>query len=176
MALLVDSKQQIMDVERDAANVTKDDLQAIVAGSGHDMKSPITSLLLAIESVVSMLQDDMGSDEGQETASSSQHPAVGTCMDAFGTIMHLSMIVNRSVDYCKILANLSLTPTLRPVHVKDCVEQIIKICAATASMPVKLTALPSSVPEHVLTDGFWLQVRVAARCLACWGIVRVDAA
>ena len=156
MVLLVDSKQQLMRIERDAANVTKDDLQAIVAGSGHDMKSPITSLLLAIESVVSAVESDVTANGGKETLP--QRQALGTCVDAYGTIMHMSMIVNRSVDYCKILANLSLTPTLRPVHVKDCVEQVISASAAIADVAVTLTALPSSVPEHLLTDGFWLQV------------------
>jgi hypothetical protein len=78
--------------------------------------------------------------------------------------MHLSMIVNRSVDYCKILANLSLTPTLRPVHVKDCVEQVISASAAIADVAVALAAFSSSVPEHLLTDGFWLQVSAVSRC------------
>ena len=158
MILLVDSKQQLMQMERDAATVTKDDLQATIASSGHDMKSPITSLMLAIESVVSTLQDDMASKKGQELSSHRQ--AVGTCMDAFGTIMHLNMIVNRSVDYCNILATISLTPTLRPVHLKDCIEQVIKVCAATSSMSVRLTGISANVPVHVLTDAFWLQVSV----------------
>jgi signal transduction histidine kinase len=162
MVLLVDSKQQIMRIERDAANVTKDDLQAIVASSGHDMKSPITSLLLAIESVVSTLQSDLVTQTLHHTPS--LHQALGTCIDAFGTIMHMAMIVNRSVDYCKILANLSLTPTLRPVHVKDCVEQVISASSAIADVAVTLTAFSSSVPEHLLTDGFWLQVSAVSRC------------
>ena len=158
MVLLVDSKQKIMKIERDAANVTKDDLQAIVASSGHDMKSPITSLLLAIESVVSTLQDDLDSQTQTSLATASQRQALGTCVDAFATIMHLNMIVNRSVDYCKILANLSLTPSLRSVHVKDCVEQVINASAADAGMAVTLTTVAADVPIYLLTDAFWLQV------------------
>ena len=159
MVLLVDSKQQLMKIERDAANVTKSDLQAIVASSGHDMKSPITSLLLAIESVVSTLQDDLASQSQSNNETSSRRQALGTCVDAFGTIMHLNMIVNRSVDYCKILANLSLTPSPRSVHVKDCIEQVINASAADAGMAVILTTVAPDVPTYLLTDAFWLQVR-----------------
>ena len=147
-----------MRIERDAANVTKDDLQAIVASSGHDMKSPITSLLLAIESLVSTLQDDLESQTQNSQVTSSQRQALGTCVDAFDTIMHLNMIVNRSVDYCKILANLSLTPSLRSVHVKDCVEQVINASAAVAEVAVTLSIVSSNVPIFLLTDAFWLQV------------------
>ena len=170
MVLLVESKQQLMRIERDAANVTKDDLQAIVASSGHDMKSPITSLLLAIESVVSTLQSEVATQPSHH--SSPLHQALGTFVDALGTIMHMGMIVNRSVDYCKILANLSLTPTLRSVHVKDCVEQVISASSAIADVAVTLTALPSSVPEHLLTDGFWLQVSAASLCVVLLKLCR----
>ena len=159
MVLLVDSKQQVMKVERDAANVTKDDLQAIVASSGHDMKSPITSLLLAFESVVTTLQSDLssGSQSSQETAARRQ--VLGTCVDAFGTIMHLNMIVNRAVDYCKILANLALTPTLRTVHVQDCISQVVNASAAVTAAAATLTTVSPNVPTRLLTDAFWLQVK-----------------
>ena len=157
--LLVASKDRAMEMaaaaltkERDAATVTVDELQVTISGAGHDMKSPITGLVLAVESVVTTLQGDLS----QHAVASTQQ-VVRTCIDAYGTIMHLTMIVNRSVDYCKIRADLNLTPTMQPVHLADCIQQVIGCYSSDAGMSVTLKDIPTDVPIECLTDASWLQ-------------------
>ena len=141
--------------ERDAATVTVDELQGTISGAGHDMKSLITGLVLAVESVVTALQSDAAQSTTPPSAGAQQ--AVKTCIDAYGTIMHLTMIVNRSVDYCKIRADLNLTPTLQPVHLADCVQQVIGCCSSDAGMSIQLKDIPTEVPIEGITDASWLQ-------------------
>ena len=138
--------------ERDAAAMTADELHVTISGAGHDMKSPITGLVLAVESVVTTLQRDLS-----QHALPSTQQAVRTCIDAYGTIMHLTMIVNRSVDFCKIRGGLNLTPTLQPVHLVDCIQQVIGCYSSDAGMSVTLKDIPTDVPVEGLTDASWLQ-------------------
>ena len=138
--------------ERDAAAMTADELHVTISGAGHDMKSPITGLVLAVESVVTTLQRDLS-----QHALPSTQQAVRTCIDAYGTIMHLTMIVNRSVDFCKIRGGLNLTPTLQPVHLADCIQQVIGCYSSDAGMSVTLKDIPTDVPVEGLTDASWLQ-------------------
>jgi signal transduction histidine kinase len=160
--LLVSSKDRAMEMvatglkkERDAATVTVDELQVTISGAGHDMKSPITGLVLAVESVVTTLQTELLHCAAPPSAATEQ--AMRTCIDAYGTIMHLSMIVNRSVDYCKIRADLNLTPTLQPVHLVDCIQQVIGCYASDAGMSIVLKDIPTGVPAEGITDASWLQ-------------------
>ena len=157
--LLVSSKDRAMEIvstrlkaERDAAALTAEELHVTISGAGHDMKSPITGLVLAVESVVTTLQRDIS-----QHALPSTLQAVKTCVDAYGTIMHLTMIVNRSVDFCKIRGDLDLTPTLQPVHLVDCIQQVIGCYSSDAGTCVTLKDIPTDVPIEGLTDASWLQ-------------------
>ena len=144
---------EFLSVEMTNSRMARDELKVTIASTGHDMKSPVTALTLAVESVIHTLTDGCASKDDLPPR---QAQAVGTCIDAFCTVLHLNQIINRSTDYTKILGNLSLRPTLSPTSFGECLRQVATVCAAASEVPVAVRP-GSDVLGEGLTDPSWLQ-------------------
>ena len=90
---------EYLSVETSNARMARDELKVTVASTGHDMKSPVTALALAVESVIDTLMDGRSN---KDELPPRQAQAVGVCVDAFCTVMQLNQIINRSTDYTKV--------------------------------------------------------------------------
>ena len=119
--------------------MARDELKVTAASRGHDMKSPVTALALAVESVIHTLMDGCANED---ELPSKQAQAVGTCVDAFCTVLQLNQIINRATDFSKILGNLPLRPTLAPASFGACLRQVFPFTL------LYTTKKPSQSPLH----------------------------
>ena len=162
--------------ERDQAMTVNDELRCTIANSAHDLKSPTTALALALQLLIEKHQEATvrGAGGGRGHAGVLRGETLETLWDLYFTSLTISMIINRSTDYCKVVANIGLTPIMVPVNLRDCLQLIMHAARCLHMQPAPtdaadgsvcgvnvetLSMLPMSndVPEEGMTDENWLR-------------------
>ena len=131
-------------------------LQLTIARTGHDLKSPVTAMGMALEAIMQRL---LAAKTPQPLSTSPRggNGALLPCAEAYAALIHLRMIVNRSQDYARILAHVALKPSLRAVNVLNVVRSVVQWKALSADVSVVIEPPPAELVEVGVTDASWLE-------------------
>ena len=145
--------------------------QRTISRTGHDLKSPVTAMGMALEAAMdklhhtetprSKLMPSAQSISQLMQPSSPTSPRVSSaarpCAEAYAALMHLQMIVNRSQDYGLILAGLPLVPNPQATNVLKVVRSVVQWKAMSADVSVNVEPPPAGFVAVGVTDPSWLQ-------------------
>ena len=142
--------------------------QLTISRTGHDLKSPVTAMGMALEAAMDKLRDKPTPPLQHPLALTSlQQPspvqsprgnsAARPCAEAYAALMNLQMIVNRSQDYGLILAGLPLAPSPQAANVLKVIRAVVQWATISSDVSVNVEPPPAGFVAVGMTDLSWLQ-------------------
>jgi len=115
----LEHQRQVAEILQKSAEFEKEQLRRICGNVAHDLKTPIQSIAIGIESIKTNFLIPTTSDGNLN----SRRTSVGVSMDASPLLDVLSasctfmtMAVNRAIDFTKACGNMSLKPSMSPFN------------------------------------------------------------
>lgn len=130
------------------------ELRRMIGSVAHDVKSPLSSLRLGLDNLLSLLVK-------KEYSLSIQHSVseeIEICKTLESTFSFMSMTIGRAMDFQRTAKGLPLVPDLEYIFVEPIINRVVECCRnSKANVPVRVAPLPRLLMNTKLhTDESWL--------------------
>ena len=132
-------------------------LKNAIANAAHDMKTPLQSFILGIESLESLLKDINNHHKSNKPIDWHVNAGLDTLAALSTTSNLMSMAINRATDYAKLSRNIKLIPRVEELGLVDTVTAAVR-CMQEIQERVHIDLEMTDV-SHTLsveTDKCWL--------------------
>ena len=155
-------------LERAIAVKVTNELCAVVGHTAHDLKSPFTAMVLAVEALKSQLIrfGNMDSSTVTDDVRREQIESNLTIIRKISkSLQYMEMSTSRSLDYARITSHLEMTPSCSHVNILTTVQRAVEAVTwkglTDTNDPcgdlIAIEDIPDNVPVSLFTDGQWFR-------------------
>ena len=151
-------------MERAIAVKVSNELCAVVGHTAHDLKSPFTAMVLAVEALKSQLIRYAGIDPATITDDIRREQVnsnLTIIRNISKSLQYMEMSTSRSLDYARITSHLEMTPSCSHVNIHRTLQRAVEAVTwqgtSDSTDQVVIEDIPHDVPVELFTDGQWLR-------------------
>ena len=135
------------------------ELRKMIGNIAHDVKSPLSSLRLGLDSLLSsLIRKEYSMDiAGSDSATCSVKEEIEICRELESTFAFMSMTIGRACDFERTNKGFSLSPDLQYVHLDPIVTRLLNCCHGMKNnVDIKVAPISRMMNAKFYTDESWL--------------------
>ncbi len=148
--------------EKDLLLVKEEELRYLFGNVAHDLKSPLQSFTLELETLnnrLNTLTDLNININTNTTLKKLKMESLESITMLKSICSFMLMMINRAIDYSKASSGMSLVSNQETVNVVEMLDWVVKCSSASPQpieVPVQWESLPSGMCVNIITDKHWM--------------------
>ena len=135
------------------------ELRKMIGNIAHDVKSPLSSLRLGLDSLLSsLIRKEYSMDiSGTDSVTCSVKEEIEICRELESTFAFMSMTIGRACDFERTNKGFTLSPDLQYVHLDPIVTRMLNCCHGMKNnVDIKVAPISRMMNAKFHTDESWL--------------------
>mmetsp|Transcript_35721 Transcript_35721/g.33855 ORF Transcript_35721/g.33855 Transcript_35721/m.33855 type:complete len:838 (+) Transcript_35721:304-2817(+) len=141
----------------------REQLTALIGNVAHDLKTPLQSFRMELESLKKRISKDYCIMELSHEPSDSiddDHP-LNTIISLNAAVNFMSMAINRSIDFAKVNGDIDLVPSLDTFNIPDALSVSVNVMRHIQNTTtIIVNPFPPEICLNIISDKHWFSENV----------------